>query len=93
MTISSSRKRQDWTLWLKIVKKVKVAQVVPESLAYYRVGNQSVSSGKVTLLKHNFNVYRKFHKLNIVASLAAMTAFLGCHFLVKPFYAKQLPQK
>ena len=93
MTIASARKRQDWTLWLKIVKKVKVAHVIPESLAFYRMGNQSVSSGKVALLKHNYEVYRKFHKLNIVASLASMIAFLGCHFFVKPFYIKKLPQK
>ena len=93
ITISSSRKRQDWTLWLKIIDKVKVAHVIPESLAYYRVGNQSVSSGKVALLKHNYNVYRKFHKLSIAASVASIIAFLGCHFLIKPFYIKQLPQK
>ena len=93
MTIASARKRQDWTLWLKIVKKVKVAQVIPESLAFYRMGNLSVSSGKISLLKHNYQVYRKFHKLNIVASLASMIAFLACHFFVKPFYIKKLPQK
>ena len=93
MTISAARKRQDWTLWLKIVKRVKVAEVIPESLAYYRMGNPSVSSGKVTLLKHNYAVYRKFHKLNIVAALASMAIFLGCHFLIKPFYIKKLSQK
>ncbi len=93
MTISSARKRQDWTLWLKIVKKVKIAQVIPESLAFYRMGNQSVSSGKIALLKHNYEVYRKFHKLIVVASLASMMAFLVCHFFVKPFYIKKLLQK
>ncbi len=93
MTIASARKRQDWTLWLKILKKVKVAHVIPESLAYYRTGNQSISSAKFSLLKHNYNVYRKFHKLNIVATIIAMTAFLYCHFVVKPLYVKKLPQK
>lgn len=91
--ISAARKRQDWTLWLKILKKVKVAHVIPESLAFYRIGNQSVSSGKVALLRHNYEVYRKFHKQNVVASVASMIAFLACHFFVKPFYIKKLPPK
>jgi hypothetical protein len=30
--ISSIRKRQDWMLWLTVLKKIKTAQPVPESL-------------------------------------------------------------
>ena len=93
MTIASARKRQDWTLWLKIILKVKIAHVFPESLAYYRIGSPTVSSGKISLLKHNYEVYRKFHKLNVVASVISMMAFLSCHFFVKPFYIKKQSQK
>ena len=89
LTIDSSRKRQDWTLWLKILKKVPFAYAIPESLAYYRVGNQSVSSEKIALLKYNYNVYRKHHKLNVFASLLSMLQFLTVHFLVKPTYIKK----
>ncbi|WP_318641756.1 glycosyltransferase family 2 protein [Flavobacterium ardleyense] len=93
LTIDNARKRQDWTLWLDILRKVPLAHAIPESLAFYRIGDQSVSSGKVALLKHNYNVYRKFHKLSIFASLASMVLFLWIHFLVKPVYIKKLPQK
>ena len=89
LTIDSSRKRQDWILWLKILKKVPFAYAIPESLAYYRVGNQSVSSSKIALLKHNYNVYRKHHKLNVFGSLISMLQFLTVHFLVKPTYIKK----
>ncbi|MGV8993399.1 MAG: glycosyltransferase family 2 protein [Flavobacterium sp.] len=92
MTISAARKRQDWTLWLKLLKKVPYANVVPESLAFYRVGNQSVSSSKISLLKHNYQVYRNFHKLNTFVSIFCMLLFLMVHFFVKPFYVKKLPQ-
>lgn len=91
ISIETTRKRQDWTLWLTILRKVDNAYAIPESLAYYRVGNQSVSSGKIALLNHNYNVYRKFHKLGIIASVASMFLFLSVHFLVKPAYIKKLP--
>ena len=86
--ISSIRKRQDWMLWLTILKKIKIAQPVPESLAFYRVRKNSISSSKIKLLKHNFNVYRKFHKHNFLISLVNLLKFLVVHFIVKPKYTK-----
>ena len=90
LTIDSARKRQDWTLWLMILRKVETAYAIPESLAYYRVGNHTLSSGKPALLKHNYNVYRKFHKLSVIASIASMFLFLCVHFLIKPGYTNKL---
>lgn len=93
LTIDSARKRQDWNLWLTILRKIDKAHAIPESLAYYRRGNPSVSSGKIALLKHNYLVYRKFHQLHIVASIASMFLFLCVHFVIKPSYIRKLPQK
>ena len=87
--ISSIRKRQDWMLWLTILKKIKVAIPVPESLAYYRVRNNSISASKVNLLQHNFKVYRSFHGLNLVVSLLCMIGFLFTQLMIKPFYTKK----
>jgi hypothetical protein len=47
ITISSIRKRQDWMLWLTILKKIKVAKPVPESLAFYRIHENSISTLKL----------------------------------------------
>ncbi len=88
MAISSIRKRQDWIVWLTILKKIKTAKPVPESLALYRIRENSISASKVSLLKDNYAIYRKFHHLNIIVSLACMLGFLFTQLLVKPKFVK-----
>lgn len=87
--ISSSRKRQDWMLWLTILKEIREAKPIPESLAVYRVRDNSLSASKSSLLKHNYNVYRHFHKLNPVTAATCMMRFLFTHFFIKPKYTKK----
>ena len=89
LEISSSRKRQDWMLWLTILKEIKTAKPVPESLAIYRVRENSLSASKSSLLKHNYNVYRHFHKLNTITATASMLWFLFTHFFIKTKYIKK----
>jgi teichuronic acid biosynthesis glycosyltransferase TuaG len=90
IAISSSRKRQDWMVWLTLLKKIKTTQPVPESLAFYRVREDSISASKSSLIKHNYSVYRQFHKLNVVVSLFCMIGFLFTQLVVKPLYIKKL---
>ena len=90
IAISSIRKRQDWMLWLTILKKVKSAKPIPRSLAFYRIRENSISASKVNLLKHNFTVYRRFHGFNLVLSLLCMTGFLFTQLLIKPRYIKNI---
>jgi len=88
--VSSNRKRQDWIVWLTILKKVKTAQPVQESLALYRIRENSISSSKWSLLSHNYSVYRSYHKLNVLLSLIAMIGFLFTQLLIKPRYVETL---
>jgi teichuronic acid biosynthesis glycosyltransferase TuaG len=88
--ISSIRKRQDWMLWLTILKKIKTAQPVPESLAFYRIRQNSLSASKFDLLKHNFAVYRDFHRFNLPVSLLCMLGFLFTQIVIKPRFTKTL---
>ncbi|WP_293891757.1 glycosyltransferase family 2 protein [Flavobacterium sp.] len=88
--INQIRKRQDWMLWLTIVKKIKAAQPVPEVLAYYRIRNNSISSSKMDLLKFNFNVYHKFHKMNYFASFGCIMLFIFTQLIIKPRYSKKI---
>lgn len=88
--ISSLRKRQDWMVWLTVLKKIKTAQPIPESLAFYRVRKDSISASKFKLLEHNYNVYRIFYGFNTVVSLACMVGFLAMQLLVKPCYIKKI---
>ena len=84
--ISSIKKRQDWLLYLQILKKIKTAMPLPESLAFYRVREDSISASKLKLLKYNFNVYRKFHNRNTILSTLDMIRFLYVQLCVKPKY-------
>lgn len=88
--ISNLRKRQDWMVWLTVLRKIKTAQAIPESLAYYRVRKDSISASKFDLLQHNFNVYKIFYGYNTVVSLGCMIGFLLMQLGVKPFYIKKI---
>lgn len=90
IAINKIRKRQDWMLWLTIVKKLKAAQPIPEALSYYRIRKNSISSSKMELLKYNFKVYHKFHKLNFLVSAFCILAFLFTQLMIKPLYTKKI---
>jgi len=53
------RKRQDYGLWLKILKQIPYAYGIPEVLASYRLRKNSISSNKMNLLKYNYNLFRE----------------------------------
>lgn len=84
--ISSIKKRQDWMLWLQIVKQTKFATPVPESLAYYRVRQDSISASKWKLIKYNFKVYKDFHKRNFLMACFDTMQFLYVQLVIKPKY-------
>lgn len=88
--ISSLRKRQDWMVWLTALQKIRKVKPVPESLAFYRIRDNSISASKMGLLEHNFAVYRQFHQLGIFASFCCMIGFLFVQLLVKPCYVKKI---
>jgi teichuronic acid biosynthesis glycosyltransferase TuaG len=90
IAISSIRKRQDWMVWLTILKQIKTAKPVPESLAFYRIRKNSLSTSKTALLKHNYTVYRQFHKYTVFVSLLCMVGFLFTQLLIKPRYSKRI---
>ena len=56
-------KRQDFALWLTILKKIPYAYGLNEPLAYYRVRTASVSSNKILASKYNWKLYREVEKL------------------------------
>ncbi|MTH17847.1 glycosyltransferase family 2 protein [Flavobacterium sp. LC2016-01] len=88
--LESSQKRQDWRLWLTILKQIKTAEAIPEPLAFYRIRKDSISSSKFKLIKHNFGVYREFHGYNLVFSVLLMMRFLFTQLIIKPKYIKKI---
>ena len=88
--ISSIKKRQDWILWLTLVKKINKVKPVPESLAYYRVRKDSVSSSKVKLIKYNYAIYRDFHGNNPLKAAFNTSLFLIHQLFIKPRFTKTI---
>ena len=73
------RKRQDYGLWLKILKNIQYAYCLQEPLALYRKRESSISSNKMELLKYNWQLYRKVENLSLPNSIY----YLGCNILRK----------
>ncbi|PIY11631.1 MAG: glycosyl transferase [Flavobacteriaceae bacterium CG_4_10_14_3_um_filter_33_47] len=84
ITTPNLRKRQDWLLWLSAIKTSgKQALGIQESLAYYRVRKQALSSNKINLLKHNYLVYKNGLGFSTLKSVFYMLVFLYEHFFIK----------
>jgi teichuronic acid biosynthesis glycosyltransferase TuaG len=62
-------KRQDYALWLKILKKEVQAFGLNIPLAIYRVRKNSVSSNKLKAAFYQWKIYREIEQLNIIKSL------------------------
>jgi len=87
--LEATQKRQDWRLWLTILKQIQFTKPVPEPLAFYRIRKDSISSSKFKLIKHNFGVYREFHGFNFLFSVLLMARFLFTQLIIKPRYIKK----
>ncbi len=61
------RKRQDFALWLKLLKSSD-AYGMEEILAKYRIQKNSVSSNKFGLIKYEWLIYRKEEGLSVIKS-------------------------
>ena len=63
------QKRQDFALWLDILKRVSYAHGMEEPLAYYRVRKTSVSSNKLIASTYNWKLYREIEKLPLYKAI------------------------
>lgn len=62
------RKRQDYGLWLRILKKGSLAGGLQDCLSSYRVRSGSISRNKVELVSYNWELFRKYEKLSLIES-------------------------
>jgi len=76
MFMPDIRKRQDWVLWINIIKKLGTVQGISEPLAIYTVRKNSISSNKFKLVKYNWVIYNKALGFGIISSLLYMIQFL-----------------
>ena len=73
------RKRQDYALWLKILKNIDYGYGLNEKLTSYRVRENSLSNNKLDLIKYHWELYRDIEKLSIIES----SFYLLCDILSK----------
>lgn len=62
------RKRQDFALWVKILKLIPIGYGIKAPLAKYRVRNSSISGNKWKASGYQWKVYREIEKLSLVQS-------------------------
>jgi teichuronic acid biosynthesis glycosyltransferase TuaG len=74
------RRRQDYGLWLKILKKIPKAYCFNESLAIYRKRQDSISSDKKKAALFQWKIYREVEKLNIFSSI-----YFFIHYAINGF--------
>ncbi|WP_306317096.1 MULTISPECIES: glycosyltransferase family 2 protein [unclassified Streptomyces] len=69
----SMRKRQDYALWLSIMRDGHDARGLDEPLAVYRAGQAgSLSSNKMSLVQYNWELYRQHEHLSVARSTRAL---------------------
>ncbi|MDB4580264.1 glycosyltransferase [Akkermansiaceae bacterium] len=77
------RKRQDWALWLKILKQSPEARGIQEFLSIYRDRAGSISSNKLEMVKYNWIIFNDVEKLGILRSSWCMIEFMWHYFSKK----------
>ena len=70
--MSNIRNRQDWVLWLNILKKIKFTKGLKESLALYRKRKGSISRNKFKMISYHWFVYRQEMKINLYKSVVLL---------------------
>jgi len=61
-------RRQDYGLWLKILKSIDKAYCLSEPLSIYRTRNGSISSNKIKASTFQWKIYREVENINIFKS-------------------------
>ncbi|UJH93008.1 glycosyltransferase [Antarcticibacterium sp. 1MA-6-2] len=77
------RKRQDWALWLNLMKKAGPVEGILKPLAVYRKRSNSLSRNKTALVSYNFNIYHEFLQFSFLKSCRYLAVFLWEHFFIK----------
>ena len=71
--LSRIRTKEDYVLWLKIIKKIKIIRGLDINLTFYRKTKGSLSSYKLISLINGYKVYRDYMKYGAIKSLYYLT--------------------
>ncbi len=73
------RKRQDWALWLEILRKTDQARSLQVPLAAYRRTENSLSRDKLSLMRENYRFYKEVLGYNSLVSGVFFARFLWAY--------------
>ena len=80
------RKRQDFGLWLNILKKTRYANGIQVPLAQYRVRKESISYNKIQVSKFTWMLYRDVEKISLFKSI-----YYFSHYAVRGYLRNRFP--
>ena len=83
------RKRQDWALFMSILKTGVIAYGMKQPLCVYRIGHQSLSKNKWSLIKYNIATYQIVLKWSFPRALIYFLLVYMPHWLYKKWLIKQ----
>lgn len=83
--ISNIKKRNDYLMWLKVIKKTDKLYCLDEVLSSHRIRNGSLSKNKFSLIKYHWEIYREKELLGFIYSL-----YLVLYWVAKPIFKKIL---
>ena len=69
VAIPNIRKRNDYVMWLSVVKKAGYLYGLEEPLASHRIREGSLSKKKLGLVGYHWKVYRRIEKLSMLKSI------------------------
>jgi len=81
------RKRQDFGLWLKLLKRVDFACGINEPLAQYRVHENSISANKVSVAVYTWRLYRDVERLNLFKA-----SYYFAHYAIRGILRTKTPK-
>ena len=68
--IPNIRKRNDYVMWLQIIKKADSLYGLDEVLTSHRIRSGSISSNKASLIKYQWKVYCEIEKLPVLKAVS-----------------------
>lgn len=66
--IPDIRKRNDYVMWLQVIKKEKYLYGIEEPLGSHRIRTEAISSNKASLVGYHWKVYREIERLPLIKS-------------------------
>lgn len=79
--VPNIKKRNDYVLWLQIIKKAKYLYGIDVPLGSHRLRNGSLSSKKISLVNYHWKIYREIENLSFFKSV-----YLLCYWIISSVF-------